>query len=612
MSINRTKIPAVLAERPQWVLWRLVERENDKPTKMPFQSSGRMAKSDTPETWTTLEHALDTFDGGGYSGIGYVFSADDPFVGVDLDGCRNPETGEIAEWAKEIIRKLDTYGEVSPSKTGVKLWVIGTNPLGATGRKIGVADVPAITDKQPAIEIYDRTRYFAVTGWRLKGVPDEPERGQEGLQWLAEKYFPAVVETASTAKQEWHGEDAVVERARKYIAKLPPAVSGSKGHDVTFHAACVLVLGFGLPESLSLMLLQEWNQACQPPWSDRELLHKVKQANKQGGARNYLRIAKPETYDKIAIPAYRAPPPEPEKPQPRASTLANSMKACLDSIRNGKTELVSLGIGELDYAIGGGVEPGEMIVMAARPSHGKSAMALQCVHHWTALGKKVLLISEEMSSLALGKRALQFFSDVPEEDWQHSLSQLDGDVSKYAASHAPAYIAESCGTCEVAVQQIEKYVVDHKIEAVIVDYAQILQGFGKSRYEQVSNTSTVMKQVAAKHRLILILLCQLSRGVEQRKKFIPMMSDIKESGQFEQDADTILFLVWPHRIDSSNPAEEYQIFVAKNRNRAIHKAGVNCKFKPSRQMITETDAKSMPNYTPGFDSYNNQHEEPFV
>src|SRR5258706_11637133 len=70
----------------------------------------------------------------------------------------------------------------------------------------------------------------------------------------------------------------ISERARRYIARCPPAISGQGGHDATYHVAAVLVWGFALSEAEALMLLQEWNRNCVPPWSDAELLHKVKSA----------------------------------------------------------------------------------------------------------------------------------------------------------------------------------------------------------------------------------------------------------------------------------------------------------------------------------------------
>src|SRR5882724_10825541 len=70
----------------------------------------------------------------------------------------------------------------------------------------------------------------------------------------------------------------VTERARRYVGKCPVAVSGRRGHDATFHVAAVLVWGFALGETETLMLLQEWNRNCVPPWSEAELLHKVRSA----------------------------------------------------------------------------------------------------------------------------------------------------------------------------------------------------------------------------------------------------------------------------------------------------------------------------------------------
>lgn len=85
----------------------------------------------------------------------------------------------------------------------------------------------------------------------------------------------------------------VLQRARTYLAKLPPAVSGKGGHDATFHAACVLAIGFGLGREQTLLLLQEWNDICQPPWSDKELAHKVDDALRQPGWRGYLLSREP-------------------------------------------------------------------------------------------------------------------------------------------------------------------------------------------------------------------------------------------------------------------------------------------------------------------------------
>ena len=108
-----------------------------------------------PSTWTTFSDALAACEGGGFSGIGFVLG--DGFVGVDLDACRDRETGDLDPWARDIIDALNSYTELSPSGTGVHVLCRGELPPGRR-RKDGV-------------ELYDRARYFAVTGAHLVGTP---------------------------------------------------------------------------------------------------------------------------------------------------------------------------------------------------------------------------------------------------------------------------------------------------------------------------------------------------------------------------------------------------------------------------------------------------------
>jgi hypothetical protein len=219
-----------------------------------------------------------------------------------------------------------------------------------------------------------------------------------------------------------------------------------------------------------------------------------------------------------------------------------------------------------------------------------------------------------MSALALGKRTLQFISETPEEHWSTSIPSIEGDVAYYESNRAPAIIAESCGTTASAIEQIEMAVEKHKVQCVVVDYAQILRGPAKTQYERVTATSIAMASVARKHNLVVMLLCQLSRNIESRPKFIPIMSDIKETGQLEQDSDVILFLVWPHRINSNEPHDQYKIYVGKNRNRAIMQTCVECRFLPSRQMLLAPkpkDVKDHNNYQPAFDKFNDSPADSF-
>lgn len=591
------KIPSSMKTRRQWIVWKTVERDGNK-TKLPFQITGEAAKSNDPATWNEFATVLNFFSKRrDYDGIGYVFSNDDPFCGIDLDGCRDPESGKVADWAREIILSLDSYAEVSPSLTGIKVFIKGKLAC-ENGRKKILEGVESSGGKAAAIEIYDHLRYFAVTGMKVLG-PDEPQDRQQKLDELTKRFFPE--EQTRTHASEWYSPQAVVERARKYIAKMPPAVSGQNGHTATFKVACVLVLGFGLSESESLALMHEFNQTCNPPWSDKELNHKIRQAAKQSGERNYLRNIPFERWGSIEVPTYQEPP---RKSEPKRTTLVDSMRRYVTRLEAGEVKLLETGIPDVDYAIGGGVEKGELIVVAARTSHGKSVMGLQAVHEWTGLGRPCLIISEEMSSLALGKRGIQYASEVPEEHWRNSVSYINKEIDNYATDRAGAIIVESCGNVENAVEEIDRAVAEDKIEMAVVDYAQILGAKGKTKYEQVSAVSVAIKQAAARHGIVILLLCQLSREIERRQKFIPTLADIKESGQIEQDADVIMFLVWPHKIDSKNPPELYQVFVAKNRNRAIMSPAVECRFLPSRQMILAPRVQDRKNYTKAFDQHN--------
>src|SRR5918993_730204 len=87
----------------QWLCWRLEERDS-KPTKIPYSPlTDRRASSTDPTTWVSYAEAVKACKVRGYDGIGFVFTEGDPFCGVDLDGCRNPESGELEGWAQEIV-----------------------------------------------------------------------------------------------------------------------------------------------------------------------------------------------------------------------------------------------------------------------------------------------------------------------------------------------------------------------------------------------------------------------------------------------------------------------------------------------------------------------------
>jgi primase-polymerase (primpol)-like protein len=171
--------PDDLTERDQWVLWRHEKRTAaSDPTKLPYQPTGKHASSADPSTWTSFERVIDCFRRTGkcYSGVGFVFSVSDPFVGVDLDDCLEAD-GTVKPWARAVVERFaDSYSEISPSGYGVKIWARGAIPVNLPGVKVG--------DGQ--IEMYSNRRYFAVTGNVFRGAPLQVEDHAADLLTLYE------------------------------------------------------------------------------------------------------------------------------------------------------------------------------------------------------------------------------------------------------------------------------------------------------------------------------------------------------------------------------------------------------------------------------------------
>lgn len=390
-------------------------------------------------------------------------------------------------------------------------------------------------------------------------------------------------------QRDFRSEDAVVERAAKYVEKMPSAVSGENGSAKTYHVACVLVKGFELSSDQAMSILKEFNARCDPPWSDYELQHKMDDAQKASGQSGYLRNAKPERWEAVQVPEYQPPvekkqKAKPEQSKPTRQTLRDAVAKSIEHSAAGKKNLINLGIPDLNKAVGGGVEFGEMIMIAARPSHGKSAIALQMIDQMTADGIPCAFFSEEMNSLTVGKRVLQFVTPVPETLWKDNRTKIESQVGQHFDTRAECEVVENCRTAERIADEIRE-MAKRGVKAVVVDYVQLLASSG-NRFETVTANSVILRKVCTETGVLMIVLAQMSRAIEGRDSFIPKTSDLRESGQLEQDADVLLFLVWPWKLDSEKPKEEYLIFVAKNRNREIVDVVVKCTFEPARQKIS--------------------------
>lgn len=187
---NQEIIPEDLREREQWVCWREEDRDG-KPTKIPVTpGTGAFASSTDPETWANFETALEYTETEQADGVGFVFTDDDPIVGVDLDDCRDPETDDVDDAALDIIARFDSYTEVSPSGTGYHVLIKGKLPEGR--------------NRRGSIELYDTARFFTVTGDHVERTPTRVARRQDALVAIHREYVQDT-ESESTSESEYQG-----------------------------------------------------------------------------------------------------------------------------------------------------------------------------------------------------------------------------------------------------------------------------------------------------------------------------------------------------------------------------------------------------------------------
>jgi hypothetical protein len=247
-----------LREFRQFVAWRYVQKPNKpKPDKVPFNPhTERMAEVNEPATWGTYEEAEALAVRKGMPGVGFVLTEDCPIAGYDLDDCRDPETGEFAPWAREVLDLAETYAELSPSGTGARIFTL-TKPTKA------VCHLPV------GVEVYRSGRYLTVTGEHIAGTPDEIRPSPKTLATLlarveADKAARALETTKEAGTRANTGSEALkacgndffrqvneiaLQRLGTWVPVLFPQAKPT--HDAGYRVSSAL-LGRNLEEDLSI------------------------------------------------------------------------------------------------------------------------------------------------------------------------------------------------------------------------------------------------------------------------------------------------------------------------------------------------------------------------
>jgi hypothetical protein len=446
--------------------------------------------------------------------------------------------------------------------------------------------------------------------WFLPGCPADAEFIGKSIdgesldvdEWLARPDPTPVVQPLP--RVNFNDPSRIEDRAIAYIAKMPEAISGSGGHPTTWNVALTLARGFSLGEERTFAILWNYyNPRCQPPWSERELRHKAKQA------KNAHRV--PDGYllndDREWTPTsktWAAPPPDtepdyvPEPPEgmfddvpaetntrepgddtedirdeqkkPKTAVerygVATLRDACMEvweaAKSNEKEAGFTTGIGELDLAIGG-LRPRHVTLMAAPTSWGKSSFGVMVADENIKRGVPTLVVSVEDPRIMYARRIAARrggLNAIRLRD--NDLSAKDIDILAQVAGRAedtPFFLDAVGVPVEDVAKAMGELIQECGIRLVICDYVGRFRAKkANDRRNHVTFVGETLSDAIKKGAAAGIILSQLKR-IEGRE---PTMDDVKESGDLENMAEHVLL---GHRYESQDGLVR-EIRVAKNKD----------------------------------------------
>ena len=257
---------------------------------------------------------------------------------------------------------------------------------------------------------------------------------------------------------------------------------------------------------------------------------------------------------------------------PLKDTLVESFDR-IDELQKSGGELrgVATGFQDVDRMLAG-LQKSNLVILAARPGMGKTAFALNIAHNAAVLGKKKIgFFSLEMSREELVDRLLVSQADI--DAWKLKTGRLDQqDFLKLSdamgvLAEAEMFIDDTPGMSIYEMRtKARKLMAEHEIDLLLVDYLQLAHGrTHDNRVQEVAEISQGLKNIARELRIPVLALSQLSRAIESRGEKSPQLSDLRESGSIEQDADVVMFLY--HKDDDIR--EQVTLKIAKHRNGAL-------------------------------------------
>ena len=245
------------------------------------------------------------------------------------------------------------------------------------------------------------------------------------------------------------------------------------------------------------------------------------------------------------------------------------MTEFLEELAQRKSNSISTGYKELDESLGG-FKPGELIIIAGRPGMGKTTFAINLIKNMCYANKRVAMFSLEMSESSLASKIVSFESNVLlKKILNHKLDSKDWEKVSFSTPKFKKYNLLIDDSSYVNVSTIEEEISKiENIDIIFVDYLQLIVSdalIGANRVLEVAKITRNLRAIAKGRNIPIVVLSQLSRANESRVDKRPMLSDLRDSGSIEQDADKVLFLYRPGYYSEKEDPNECELIIAKNR-----------------------------------------------
>lgn len=335
---------------------------------------------------------------------------------------------------------------------------------------------------------------------------------------------------------------------------------GEGGRDATCTRIAGYLLGKGIPQEATELILQGWAERCTPPFPPDAVSKCVASIAKREGAPDGPPSSIAEL---VKVTMAEITKPEHERRRPASTHLA-----CLDDL------------------LGGGLYPGEYVILGARPSVGKTALALQIGRLLAKQGTGTLFVSCEMTCTALTRRLLAQESQVNAKNLKTGqLVPVEYHLLAAGAerlSNMPIWVTSDVHTTDQLAETLDAY-TPGTLGLVIVDYLQLLTTaeYARDKRQSVEAVSKALRRLTVKTELPFIVLSSLSRPPKNVREWAPGLADLRESGELEHDADIVWLM---HRLLSS---PETTLTVAKNRDGEVNEAGLPLVFNDKVLTFTE-------------------------